>query len=176
MRIHALILFSCTRYLIGDFFQPHNHKEKVAKYYWATPELVKRAINVAVKAQREWEKCPIEKRLEMWLRIADLMATKYRQQLNAATMLGQSKTVIQAEIDSAAELIDFFKMHAYFVKESLKYQPISPDQQTLNSMRYRGMDGFVAAVSPFNFTAIGGNLSYTPALMVCNLQTILTAL
>lgn len=137
---------------------------------------MKKAIDVAVKAQREWEKFPIENRLEMWLRIADLMATKYRQHLNAATMLGQSKTVIQAEIDSAAELIDFFKMHAYFVKDSLKYQPISPNQQTRNSMRYRGMDGFVAAVSPFNFTAIGGNLSYTPALMVCNLQTILRPL
>lgn len=165
-----------SQLLHKTIFQPHNHKEKVAKYYWATPELVKKAIDVAVKAQREWERWPIEKRLEMWLRISDLMATKYRQHLNAATMLGQSKTVIQAEIDSAAELIDFFKMHAYFVKESLKYQPISPNQQTLNSMRYRGMDGFVAAVSPFNFTAIGGNLSYTPALMVCNLQTILTAL
>lgn len=96
------------------------------------------------------------------------MATKYRQQLNAATMLGQSKSVIQAEIDSAAELVDFFRMHAYFAKEALKYQPISTNsKETLNSMRYRGMDGFVAAVSPFNFTAIGGNLSYTPALMVC---------
>ncbi|XP_076292110.1 delta-1-Pyrroline-5-carboxylate dehydrogenase 1 [Lasioglossum baleicum] len=145
---------------------PHNHKAKIAKYHWATPDLVKKAIDVAVKAQREWEKCPIEKRLEIWLKAADLMANKYRQQLNASTMLGQSKTVIQAEIDSAAELIDFFKMHAYFLKESLKYQPISPNRkETLNSMRYRGMDGFVAAVSPFNFTAIGGNLSYTPALM-----------
>jgi len=124
-----------------------------------------------VKAQREWEECPIEARLEMWLRIGDLMATKYRQHLNAATMLGQSKTVIQAEIDSAAELIDFFKMHAYFAKESLKYRPISPNPQTCNSMRYRGMDGFIAAISPFNFTAIGGNLSYTPALMVRNANT-----
>lgn len=121
-----------------------------------------------MKAQREWEKCPFEQRLEIWLRAADLMATKYRQKLNAATMLGQSKSVIQAEIDSAAELIDFFRMHGYFAKEALKYQPISPNsKETLNSMRYRGMDGFVAAVSPFNFTAIGGNLSYTPALMVC---------
>ncbi|KAK9306136.1 hypothetical protein QLX08_003046 [Tetragonisca angustula] len=145
---------------------PHNHKVKVAKYYWATPDLVKKAIDVAVKAQREWEKCPFERRLEIWLRAADLMATKYRQELNAATMLGQSKSVIQAEIDSAAELIDFFRMHGYFAKEALKYQPISPNsKETLNSMRYRGMDGFVAAVSPFNFTAIGGNLSYTPALM-----------
>lgn len=138
----------------------------MAKYYWATPDLVKKAIDVAVKAQREWERRPIEARIEMWLRVADLMATKYRQQLNAATMLGQSKTVVQAEIDSAAELIDFFKIHAYFAKESLKYQPISPDRSVLNSLRHRGMDGFVAAITPFNFTAIGGNLSYTPALMV----------
>ena len=145
---------------------PHNHKAKIAKYYWATPDLVKKAIDVAVKTQREWEKCPIEERLEIWLRAADLIANKYRQQLNAATMLGQGKTVIQAEIDSAAELIDFFRMHGYFAKEALKYHPISPDsKETLNSMRYRGMDGFVAAVAPFNFTAIGGNLSYTPALM-----------
>lgn len=98
------------------------------------------------------------------------MATKYRQQLNASTMLGQGKTAVQAEIDSAAELIDFFKMNCYFAKEALKYKPISPNpKETLNSMRYRGLDGFVAAVSPFNFTAIGGNLSYTPALMVCTL-------
>ncbi|CAK9799415.1 Delta-1-pyrroline-5-carboxylate dehydrogenase, mitochondrial [Anthophora quadrimaculata] len=145
---------------------PHNHKAKIAKYHWATPDLVKKSIDVAVKAQREWEKCPFEKRLGIWLKAADLMANKYRQQLNAATMLGQSKTVIQAEIDSAAELIDFFRMHGYFAKEALKYHPISPNpKETLNSMRYRGMDGFVAAVSPFNFTAIGGNLSYTPALM-----------
>ena len=139
----------------------------MAKYYWATPELVKKSIDVATKAQRDWDNVPIEKRLEIWLKAADLMANKYRQQLNASTMLGQSKSVIQAEIDSAAELIDFFKIHSYFVKEALKYKPISENpKETLNSMRYRGMDGFVAAVSPFNFTAIGGNLSYTPALMV----------
>ncbi|XP_076167716.1 delta-1-Pyrroline-5-carboxylate dehydrogenase 1 isoform X1 [Ptiloglossa arizonensis] len=145
---------------------PHNHKVKIAKYYWATPDLVKKAIDVAVKAQREWDKYPFEDRLNIWLRAADLMANKYRQELNAATMLGQSKTVIQAEIDSAAELIDFFRMHGYFAKEALKYQPLSPNsKETLNSLRFRGMDGFVAAISPFNFTAIGGNLSYTPALM-----------
>lgn len=119
-----------------------------------------------MKAQREWEKCPIEKRLEIWLKAANLMSKKYRQHLNAATMLGQSKSVIQAEIDSAAELIDFFKIQGYYVKDALKYKPISPTKTVLNSLRYRGMDGFVAAVSPFNFTAIGGNLSYTPALMV----------
>lgn len=119
-----------------------------------------------MKTQREWERTPIEARLEIWLKAAALMAGKYRQELNASTMLGQAKTAIQAEIDSAAELVDFFKIHAYFVKDALRYKPISPNpSETLNSLRYRGMDGFVAAVSPFNFTAIGGNLAYTPALM-----------
>lgn len=95
------------------------------------------------------------------------MAGTYRAKLNASTMLGQSKTIIQAEIDSAAELIDFFRFNAYFLKEATRYQPISENPKvTKNSMRYRGIDGFIAAVSPFNFTAIGGNLSYTPALMV----------
>ncbi|XP_058800241.1 delta-1-pyrroline-5-carboxylate dehydrogenase, mitochondrial [Phymastichus coffea] len=145
---------------------PHNHQHKIAKYYHATPELIQQAIDSSVKTQREWDKVPFESRLDTWLKAANLMATKYRQELNASTMLGQGKTVIQAEIDSAAELIDFFKMNCYFVKEALKYKPISPNpKETLNSMRYRGLDGFIAAVSPFNFTAIGGNLSYTPALM-----------
>ncbi|KAK9874331.1 hypothetical protein WA026_002681 [Henosepilachna vigintioctopunctata] len=93
------------------------------------------------------------------------MSKTYRAQLNAATMLGQSKTIIQAEIDSAAELIDFFKFNSYFFKEATKYQPLSPNpRETINSMRYRGIEGFMAAVTPFNFTAIGGNLAYTPAL------------
>lgn len=145
---------------------PHNHQRKIAKYYQASREQIKKAIDVAVKFQREWDRVPINNRIDIWLRAADLMAGKYRQQLNAATMLGQSKTAIQAEIDSAAELIDFFKIHSWFLQEAMKYKPISENpKETLNSMRYRGMDGFVAAVSPFNFTAIGGNLSYTPALM-----------
>lgn len=116
------------------------------------------------------------------------MAGKYRQKLNASTMLGQSKTAVQAEIDSAAELIDFVRFNAFFLKviklnvlnpfprfssfviislkENAKYQPISEDPKvTKNSVRFRGLDGFIAAVSPFNFTAIGGNLSYTPAMM-----------
>lgn len=106
-------------------------------------------------------------RLKIWEKAASLMTNEYRAKLNAATMLGQSKTTIQAEIDSAAELIDFFRLNAYFLKEATKYQPISEEPRvTKNSMRYRGIDGFIAAVSPFNFTAIGGNLAYTPALMV----------
>lgn len=145
---------------------PHNHGKKLAKFFYATEDMVKKAITVATEAQVEWDRTPIYERIQIWEKAADLMATKYRQELNAATMLGQSKTVIQAEIDSSAELIDFFRFNAFFMKEALKYHPISEKPQvTLNSMRYRGFDGFIAAISPFNFTAIGGNLAYTPALI-----------
>ncbi|KAJ9591164.1 hypothetical protein L9F63_002319, partial [Diploptera punctata] len=148
------------------FLKPHNHQKKIAKFYYATSDIVHRAIEVATAAQAKWDRVPFEERLNIWHRAADLMATKYRMQLNAATMLGQSKTAVQAEIDSAAELIDFFRFNAHAAKEITKYQPISEDPSiTLNSMRYRGIEGFVAAVSPFNFTAIGGNLAFTPALM-----------
>ncbi|GJQ81922.1 hypothetical protein Trydic_g20390 [Trypoxylus dichotomus] len=145
---------------------PHDHKKKLAKFYYADAKLINKAIDVAVETQRKWDRVPIPERLKIWEKAASLMAGKYRQTLNAATMLGQAKTVIQAEIDSAAELIDFFRLNAYFLKEATKYQPISEDPKvTKNTMRYRGIDGFIAAVSPFNFTAIGGNLAYTPALM-----------
>lgn len=145
---------------------PHNHSKKIAKFYYATADIVQKAIDTAVAAQKKWDRVPIPDRIEIWNKAANMMANEYRQALNAATMLGQSKTTIQAEIDSAAELIDFFRMNAYFLKEATKYQPISENSKiTKNSMRYRGIDGFIAAVSPFNFTAIGGNLSFTPALM-----------
>lgn len=146
---------------------PHNHAKNIAAFYYADKKLIQKAIDTAVEAQKKWDRTTLEERLRIWDRAADLMAGQYRQTLNAATMLGQSKTVIQAEIDSAAELIDFIRMNAYFLKENAKYKPISENiKVTKNSMRYRGIDGFVAAVSPFNFTAIGGNLAYTPALMV----------
>lgn len=147
---------------------PHNHQKRIAKFYYAGPDLINKAIETARDAQLKWEEVPSGEKIDIWLRAADLMANQYRMELNATTMLGQSKTVIQAEIDSAAELIDFFRFNAFFAKELFKYQPISDNPKvTLNSMRYRGVDGFVAAVSPFNFTAIGGNLAYTPALMGC---------
>ncbi|CAL8110378.1 unnamed protein product [Orchesella dallaii] len=145
---------------------PHNHQKKVAKFFYATPELVNLSIQTAVEAQKQWDNVPFEEKFTMWLKAADLMAGVYRQKLNATTMLGQSKTAVQAEIDSAAELIDFMRFNAYFAKEVLKYQPISETPNVFkNFLKYRGLEGFVAAVSPFNFTAIGGNLAYTPALM-----------
>lgn len=152
--------------LVKHQVMPHNHSQKIAQYYYATPEVIKKAIKVSVAAQKTWDNVPFQERFNIWQKAADLMANKYRMLLNAATMLGQSKNAMQAEIDSAAELIDFFRFNAYNAKELLSYRPISENPKvTLNSMRYRGLEGFVAAVSPFNFTAIGGNLAYTPALM-----------
>ncbi|KAJ8734407.1 hypothetical protein PYW07_014958 [Mythimna separata] len=145
---------------------PHDHSKKIAKFYYASEKTIQKAIKVSVDAQRRWDRTPLQERIRIWQTAAELMAGSHRQQLNAATMLGQSKSVIQAEIDSAAELIDFFRFNVFFLKENAKYQPISEDPSvTRNSLRFRGIDGFIAAISPFNFTAIGGNLAYTPALM-----------
>lgn len=145
---------------------PHDHSKKIAKYYYASEKTIQKAIDATVAAQAQWDRTPLNERVRIWQNAADLMAGAYRQQLNAATILGQSKSVIQAEIDSAAELIDFFRFNVHFLKDNAKYQPISENPSvTRNSLRFRGIDGFIAAISPFNFTAIGGNLAYTPALM-----------
>jgi len=145
---------------------PHDHQKKVAKFYWATPELVKKSIDVALAAKGDWEKVPINDKIQMFLKVADQMADIYRADLNATTMLGQAKTIIQAEIDSACELVDFFRFNCFFAKELHKYQPISEDPSTtLNLLRYRALEGFIASVTPFNFTAIAGNLAYTPCVM-----------
>lgn len=145
---------------------PHDHSKKIAKFYYANEKTIQKAIDVSVEAQQRWDRTTLQERVRIWQNAAELMAGAHRQRLNAATMLGQSKSVIQAEIDSAAELIDFFRFNVFFLKENAKYQPISEDPSvTRNSLRFRGIDGFIAAISPFNFTAIGGNLAYTPALM-----------
>lgn len=145
---------------------PHDHSKKVAKFYYASENTIRKAIDTCVEAQPRWDRTPLTERVAIWTRAADLMAGEHRQRLNAATILGQSKTVVQAEIDAVAELIDFFRFNVFFLKENAKYQPISEQPAvTRNSLRFRGMEGFVAAISPFNFTAIGGNLAYTPALM-----------
>ncbi|CAG7815993.1 unnamed protein product, partial [Allacma fusca] len=145
---------------------PFNHKSKIAKFYYATPELVSKSIVAAKEAQKKWEQVPFEERLKIWFKAADLISGPYRQKLNCATMLGQGKTVIQCEIDAAAELADFIRFNALYARDMLKWQPVSETPNVIkNSMRLRGLEGFVAAVSPFNFTAIGGNLAYTPALM-----------
>ena len=151
---------------------PHDHNNKVAQFYWATPDLVEKSIKTAMEAKADWEKVPINDKIQLFLNVADQISGKYRADLNATTMLGQSKTIIQAEIDAACELADFFRFNCYFAKELLKYQPISEDPNSvLNLMRYRPLEGFIASVTPFNFTAIAGNLAYTPCIMVTQLSS-----
>jgi 1-pyrroline-5-carboxylate dehydrogenase len=143
---------------------PHNHRHVLADYHLASPEHVQQAIAAAAEARREWGSWAWEDRAAVLLRAAELLATTWRSTINAATMLGQSKTAFQAEIDAASEMIDFWRFNAYFAQELYGEQPIS-SPGVWNQMEYRPLEGFVYAVSPFNFTAIGGNLTTAPALM-----------
>ena len=143
---------------------PHDHRHVLADYHLAGPEHVHQAIAAAAEARREWGSWPWEERAAVLLRAAELLATTWRPTLNAATMLGQSKTAFQAEIDAASEMIDFWRFNTAFAQELYSEQPIST-AGVWNQMEYRPLEGFVYAVSPFNFTAIGGNLTTAPALM-----------
>jgi len=143
---------------------PHDHRHVLADWHVAEAQHVHDAIAAAKQASREWANRPFEDRAAVFLRAADLLATTSRQQLNAATMLGQSKTAFQAEIDSACELIDFLRFNVAFAQDLLAEQPISPPG-VQNQMDYRPLEGFVYAITPFNFTAIAGNLPTSAALM-----------
>ena len=143
---------------------PHDHAHVLADWHKATPEHVTQAIAAARDAHAEWSNWPWEDRAAVFLRAAELLSTTWRATLNAATMLGQSKTAYQAEIDSACELIDFWRFNTYFAQELYAEQPLST-QSVWNQLDYRALEGFVYAITPFNFTAIGGNLPTAPALM-----------
>jgi len=143
---------------------PHSHGHVLAEYHTAGPEQIQQAIAASNAARRDWAAWPWEDRAAVLLRAAELLATSWRATMNAATMLGQSKTVFQAEIDGACEMIDFWRFNAYFAQELYHQQPFS-SAGVWNSMEYRNLEGFIYAVSPFNFTAIGGNLTTAPALM-----------
>ncbi|XP_078614948.1 delta-1-pyrroline-5-carboxylate dehydrogenase, mitochondrial-like isoform X1 [Branchiostoma floridae x Branchiostoma japonicum] len=143
---------------------PHNHQHKLAKFHYASADHIRLAIDRALAIRAGWEKRPMAERADIFLEAARLLSEKYRYKMLAATMLGQGKNIQQAEIDAAAELIDFWRWNAKHSLDLQKQQPISTEGVT-NSIIYRGLEGFVAAVSPFNFTAIGGNLSGAPALM-----------
>jgi 1-pyrroline-5-carboxylate dehydrogenase len=145
---------------------PHKHSHVLADWHRATAADVHAAIQASNEARREWANWPWEDRAAVFLRAATLLATTWRQTLNAATMLGQSKTAFQAEIDSASELVDFWRFNVAFAEELYNEQPIS-GTGVWNQSDYRGLEGFVYAVTPFNFTAIGGNLPAAPALMGC---------
>jgi 1-pyrroline-5-carboxylate dehydrogenase len=144
--------------------QPHNHRSKLGTVHLASAKEVKAAIDGALKAQKEWADMPAADRCGIFLKAAELLSQKYRWTLNGATMLGQSKTCHQAEIDSACELIDFLRFNVHFYEQLLAQQPLS-GKGMWNRLQYRPLEGFVFAVSPFNFTAIGGNLPTSVALM-----------
>jgi 1-pyrroline-5-carboxylate dehydrogenase len=145
---------------------PHKHAHVLADWHKAGRGEVERAIRAAAEARREWASWPWEDRAAVFLRAAELLTTTWRQTLNAATMLGQSKTAFQAEIDSASELVDFWRFNVAFAQELYEEQPRS-SHATWNQSDYRALEGFVYAVTPFNFTAIAGNLPGAPALMGC---------
>jgi 1-pyrroline-5-carboxylate dehydrogenase len=145
-------------------FPPHDHKHTLGYFYQGDASHVKMAIDAAMKAKENWQNMPWEHRAAIFLKAADLLAGPYRAKMNAATMLAQSKNAYQAEIDSACELIDFLRYNVHFMTDIYKYQPES-SAGIWNRSEWRPLEGFVFALTPFNFTAIAGNLPTAPAMM-----------
>ena len=148
----------------AEMRMPHDKNHVLGVYHKASKKEVEMAIEAALEARKEWAEMPWEQRVSVFLKMADLLAGPWRATLNAATMLGQSKTVFQAEIDSACELTDFWRFNAYYMAELMKDQPYSP-RGMWNRVEYRPLEGFIFAVTPFNFTSIAGNLPTAPALV-----------
>lgn len=144
---------------------PHDHQLKLARFYHADRPIIEEAIQSCLQARHEWEALSPEYRANIFLKAADIISGERRMEMMAATMLGQAKTIYQAEIDCTCELADFLRFNAEFLSKMLEYKPLDDGDHTTNSMTLRGMEGFVAAVAPFNFTAIGGNLASAPAMM-----------
>lgn len=149
---------------IGKVVMPHDHGHILAQYHMATEKEIPMAIDAALKAKYDWMNLSWVERASIMLKAAELIARKYRYQLNAATMLGQGKNCFQAEIDAACEVIDYLRFNGYFTSCIYKEQPVSgPDM--INRLEYRPLEGFVFTVSPFNFTAIAANLNTSVAVM-----------
>lgn len=147
----------------GEIRPPHEKGHLLGHFHAGEKKHVDEAIEAALTARAQWAGTPWEHRAAVFLKAADLLATKYRYRMNAATMLGQSKNAYQAEIDSACELIDFLRFNVHYLSEIYRQQPTSVDGLH-NRLEYRPLEGFVLAVTPFNFTAIGGNLPTSAAL------------
>ncbi len=149
---------------LGQAVMPHNHRHVLADWHRAAPAHVDQAIDAALKAAKDWANWSWEDRAAVFLKAAELLTTTWRSTLNASTMLGQSKTAFQAEIDAACELIDFWRFNPHYAQSLYDEQPLS-DRTMWNQLDYRPLEGFVYAVTPFNFTSIAGNLPAAPALM-----------
>lgn len=147
-----------------DITIPHDNKKVIGRFHKAGPKEVQLAVRTAAQARKTWAKMPWHARAAIFLKAGDLLATTWRQTLNAATMIGQSKTPFQAEIDSACELADFYRFNTFYAEQIYGEQPFSP-RGNWNYMDYRPLEGFVFAVTPFNFTSIAGNLPTAPAIM-----------
>lgn len=148
----------------GKVVMPHNHSHLLATYHMAGEEEVKMAIDAALEAHERWSTVSWVERVSVTMKIAELISGKYRHLLNAATMLGQGKSVYQAEIDAACETVDFLRFNAHYISEIYDDQPIQ-EQGYINRLEYRPLEGFVFSVTPFNFTAIAANLNLAPVLM-----------
>ncbi|MDR2533697.1 MAG: L-glutamate gamma-semialdehyde dehydrogenase [Tannerellaceae bacterium] len=148
----------------GKVVMPHNHRHVLAVYHKAGEKEVQSAINAAIDAQKLWSELPWTERASLMMKIAELIAGKYRYLLNASLMLGQSKNPMQAEIDAPCELIDFLRFSAFYAGEVYAGQPYS-ETGIINRMEYRALEGFVFALTPFNFTSIAANLNLAPAVM-----------
>lgn len=149
---------------MGKVTMPTEHGHVLATYHKVGEKEVKMAIEAAMSAKKQWENMPWIERCSLMMRVAELLSKKYRNLLNAATMLGQGKNPFQAEIDSACEAIDFLRFNSYFASKIYAEQPIS-DNSNINRIEYRPLEGFVYAITPFNFTAIACNLNISPVLM-----------
>ncbi|MDR1499821.1 MAG: L-glutamate gamma-semialdehyde dehydrogenase [Tannerellaceae bacterium] len=148
----------------GKVVMPHNHAHTLATYHKAGEKEVGMAIGAALKAHHDWSCLPWVERASVMMRIAELIATRYRYLLNASLMLGQSKNPMQAEIDAPCELIDFLRFSAFYAGQVYESQPYS-DAGIINRMEYRALEGFVFSLTPFNFTSIAANLNLAPAMM-----------
>lgn len=149
---------------IKEVVMPHKHSHVLAQVHQAGDEELQAAVDAAIKAKASWAKMPHEHRQAIFLKAAELLSGPWRDKINAATMLGQSKNAFQAEIDSACELCDFFRYNVAFAEQIYKMQPES-SKGIWNRLEYRPLDGFVLAITPFNFTSIAGNLPTAPAIM-----------
>ena len=150
---------------LGKVVMPQNHQHVMAEYHIAGEAEVNMAIEAAMAAKREWASLRWEERAAIFLKAAELLSGKYRYKINAASMLSTGKTAFQAEIDAACELIDFLRFNVYYAQQIYQEQPLYSSKGLWNYVQQRPLEGFVLAVTPFNFTAIAGNLPTAPAIM-----------
>lgn len=150
---------------IFDIYPPHDRAHKIGFYHRGNKDHVQQAIDAALNAKESWENMPWEQRAAIFLKAAELLAGPYRYEINAATMLAQSKNAYQAEIDAACEMIDFLRFNVHYMAEIYGEQPTANSKGIWNRLEYRPLEGFVFALTPFNFTAIAGNLPTSAAMM-----------